>query len=117
MEEELDDGLPSIEEVPMLIALLRSRFEEERDDALSTLAQMVNGAFGEDGAQLGHAMRTHGGVQLLANQLFLVRLLLLVGLDLRTVIGLGAMELVCRPRLPAACLAPEFPEPLGLGGQ
>ena len=36
----------------------------ERDDALANLAEMVDGAFGEDGAQLGQEMRANGGIAL-----------------------------------------------------
>ena len=62
MEEPESD----LQRIPMIIALLRSRFDDERDEALSALGEMVDGAFGDDGAALGHALRVHGGVKLLA---------------------------------------------------
>ena len=49
----------------MLVALLRSRFEDERDEALLALGERIDVAFGHEGAELGHAMRVHGGVRLL----------------------------------------------------
>jgi hypothetical protein len=63
---ELDDRIPDAPTVPALVALLRSTDESERDEALATLAEMVDGAFGEDGAQLGEEMRANGGVALLS---------------------------------------------------
>ena len=41
--------MPEAPTVPDLVALLRSTDENERDDALASLAELVDGAFGEDG--------------------------------------------------------------------
>ena len=41
------DRVPEQPSVPALVALLRSSDETERDDALASLAEMVDGAFGE----------------------------------------------------------------------
>ena len=60
------DRMPEVPTVPVLVALLRSTDENERDEALATMAEMVDGAFGEDGAQLGQEMRANGGVALLS---------------------------------------------------
>lgn len=60
------ERMPEAPTVPVLVALLRSTDENERDDALATLAEMVDGAFGEDGARLGQEMRANGGVALLS---------------------------------------------------
>ena len=64
--EEEPDRMPESPTVPVLVALLRSTDENERDDALATLAEMVDGAFGEDGARLGQEMRANGGIALLS---------------------------------------------------
>jgi len=60
------ERMPETPSVPVLVALLRSTDEGERDDALASLAEMVDGAFGEDGEQLGLAVRANGGVALLS---------------------------------------------------
>ena len=60
------DRMPEAPTVPVLVALLRSSDEVERDDALASLAEMIDGAFGEDGAALGEQMRANGGVALLS---------------------------------------------------
>lgn len=39
------DRMPEVPTVPILVALLRSTDENERDDALATLAEMVCSAF------------------------------------------------------------------------
>ena len=60
------ERMPDAPTVPVLVALLRSSDEAERDDALASLAEMIDGAFGEDGAALGEQMRANGGVALLS---------------------------------------------------
>jgi hypothetical protein len=60
------DRIPDKPTVPVLVALLRSTDEQERDEALATLAEMVDGAFGDDGTQLGQEMRANGGIALLS---------------------------------------------------
>ena len=68
MPNLLDDveRMPERPSVPSLIALLRSTDETERDDALASLAELVDGAFGVDGAELGLAVRANGGIALLS---------------------------------------------------
>ena len=72
-DEDEDDG--DIEEldlngdclsVPMLVQLLRSPSAEEREEALASLAELVDAAFGEDGARLGMEVRAVGGLPILA---------------------------------------------------
>lgn len=48
---------------------LRSCDEEEREDALATLDEIVDGAFGEDGSRLGEDLRNVGAISLLAELL------------------------------------------------
>jgi hypothetical protein len=62
--EEID-RIADAPTVPSLVALLRSTDEVERDDALASLAELVDGAFGDDGRELGLAVRANGGVALL----------------------------------------------------
>lgn len=65
----LDDAverMPDAPSVPSLIALLRSTDETERDDALASLAEMVDGAYGDEGIELGLAVRANGGIALLS---------------------------------------------------
>ena len=58
------------EEPPLTIdeifGLIRSPVSEDRLDGLIELSQLVDEAYGEDGAALGAALRRSGGVQLLA---------------------------------------------------
>jgi len=63
---EVEQDVPERPTVPSLVALLRSPDENERHDALASLADMVDGAFGEAGAQMGLAMRANGGIALLS---------------------------------------------------
>ena len=65
-EVEVLEQVPERPTVPSLVALLRSPDENERHDALASLADMVDGAFGEAGAQMGLAMRANGGIALLS---------------------------------------------------
>ena len=60
------ERMPETPTVPVLVALLRSTDEAERDDALASLAEMIDGAFGDDGRDLGEQMRANGGVALLS---------------------------------------------------
>ena len=60
------ERMPDAPTVPSLIALLRSTDEAERDDALASLAEMVDGAFGDDGIDLGAEVRANGGIALLS---------------------------------------------------
>ena len=48
---------------------MESQDTEEREDAISLLAELVCGAFGDDGAMLGHEVRAAGGVPILARLL------------------------------------------------
>ena len=48
---------------------LRSCDEEEREEALATLGEIVDGAFGEDGVRLGEDLRNVGAISLLAELL------------------------------------------------
>ena len=57
--------VPDYPTVPELLSLMRSPDEGERDAALSTLAEVVGAAFGEDGAEIGRAVRSHGGPAIL----------------------------------------------------
>ena len=52
-----------------LFAYMESQDTEEREDAISLLAELVCGAFGDDGAMLGHEVRAAGGVPILARLL------------------------------------------------
>ena len=60
------DRIPDAPTVPVLVALLRSTDEAERDDALASLAEMIDGAFGDDGLSLGEQIRANGGIALLS---------------------------------------------------
>jgi len=60
--EEVDDS-PN---VASLVVRLRSTDEDERDHALSALAEVVDSAYGEDGQLVGQEMRANGGVPILA---------------------------------------------------
>ena len=51
--------------VPDLIVALRSTDQVEREDALASLAEVVDTAFGEDGMAVGEEVRRSGGVALL----------------------------------------------------
>ncbi|KAL1498546.1 hypothetical protein AB1Y20_013867 [Prymnesium parvum] len=48
-----------------LLSLMRSPDEAERDEALSSLAELVSGAFGDDGAEIGRVVRAQGGPAIL----------------------------------------------------
>lgn len=61
--EDFDNEPPS---AAGLVALLRSPDEDVRNDALADLAELVDGAYGEDGAYLGKEVRAGGGIALLA---------------------------------------------------
>ena len=62
---ELDEDAPplSLEEI---LALLRSADADDRLDGLLELAGMVDGAFGDDGAALGQAVREADGIRVLS---------------------------------------------------
>jgi len=64
--EDVGDLEAELLSVPELCALLRSPEDQEREEALATLAEMVDGAFDGDGARLGHEVRASSGIPLLA---------------------------------------------------
>ena len=64
LQDEIE-RMPEVPTVPHLVALLRSTDDAEREDALASLAEMVDGAYGEDGKELGLAVRANGGIALL----------------------------------------------------
>ena len=49
-----------------VIQLLKSSDEMEREEAIATLAEIVDGAFGADGVRLGENLRACGGISLIA---------------------------------------------------
>jgi len=72
---DFDDENDDIDEIDLngdalsvaeLIQLIRSPSAEDREEALATLAEHVDAAFGEDGARLGMEVRATGGIPLLA---------------------------------------------------
>lgn len=57
--------LPDCPTPAELLALMRSPDVEERDEALTSLSEMVGIAFGEDGAAIGEEVRSNGGPAIL----------------------------------------------------
>lgn len=65
--EELDlNSDPETLSVGEVLSLLKSADDGDREEAIATLAEMVDTAYGDDGARLGEAVRDGGGVKLLA---------------------------------------------------
>ena len=61
------DELAALEQLlHTLVHHLASYDEEERYDALDELAELIDGAFGEDGVVVGRAVREGGGIDSLA---------------------------------------------------
>lgn len=52
--------------VPELLEVLRSPYQEEREEAVALLAELVTTAYGSDGEALGNAIRDGGGVAQMA---------------------------------------------------
>ena len=67
-EDVLDLDLNSHASLPVhdLLSLLKSVDEADREEAIATLADMVDDAYGDAGARLGADVRDGGGVELLA---------------------------------------------------
>jgi len=60
---------PETISVGEVLSLLKSVDEADREEAIAILSDMVDTAYGEDGARLGEAVREGGGVEVLARLL------------------------------------------------
>eukprot|EP00965_Chrysotila_dentata_P056990 1890832-Pleurochrysis_carterae.AAC.4 len=61
-----EDRQPERPKLSHLLVMLRTARVEERMEALDDLAELVNSVYGEDGRELGRAVRLGGGITTLA---------------------------------------------------